>query len=40
MKHDKTTYNDRELRQIGMTADHANQTEKALFFAVTYSFKN
>ncbi len=40
MKHDATTYNDRKLRQIGMTAELANQTETVLFFADTHSLKN
>jgi len=33
MKIDKTTYNDRTERQIGMTADHASRPDKVLFFA-------
>lgn len=33
MKIDKTTYKDREKRQIGMTADHTSQPDKVLFFA-------
>ena len=33
MKIDKTTYIDRKERQIGITADHASQPDKVLFFA-------
>jgi hypothetical protein len=33
MKIDKTTYKDREKRQIGMTADHTIRPDKILFFA-------
>jgi len=33
MKIDKTTYKDREKRQIGMTADHTSRPDKVLFFA-------
>lgn len=33
MKIDKTTYNDRKERQIGMTADHTSRPDKVLFFA-------
>ena len=33
MKHNRTKYNDRENRQIGMTADHTSLPDKVLFFA-------
>ena len=33
MKHDISTYRDRENRQIGMTADHTSRPDKVLFFA-------
>jgi hypothetical protein len=33
MKIDKTTYNDNEKGQIGMTADHTSRLDKVLFFA-------
>ncbi len=33
MKIDKTTYIDREERQIGMTADYTSRPDKVLFFA-------
>ena len=33
MKIDKTTYNDKEKRQNGMTADHTSRPDKVLFFA-------
>lgn len=33
MQIDKTTYNDRKERQIGMTADHTSRPVKVLFFA-------
>ena len=36
MKIDKTTYNDRKERQIGMTADHTSRPDKVLFFADTH----
>lgn len=39
MKIDKTTYNDKEKRQNGMTADHTNRPDKVLFFADTHFFK-
>jgi hypothetical protein len=32
MRNDMTTYIDREMRQIGMTADHISQPDKVLFF--------
>ncbi|MCB0537630.1 MAG: hypothetical protein KDE33_08890 [Bacteroidetes bacterium] len=31
MKHDNAKYNDREIRQIGMTAEHISQPDKVLF---------
>ena len=36
MKIDKTTYNDKEKGQIGMTADHTSRPDKVLFFADTH----
>jgi len=39
MKIDKTTYKDREKRQIGMTADHTSRPDKVLFFADRTFFK-
>lgn len=33
MKIDMTTNIDREIRQIGMTADHTSRPDKVLFFA-------
>jgi len=33
MKHDSTKYNDREIRLIGMTANHTSRPDKVLFFA-------
>lgn len=33
MKVDKTTYNDKEENQNGMTADHTSRPDKVLFFA-------
>ena len=33
MKHDSTKYNEREIRLIGMTANHTSRPDKVLFFA-------
>jgi len=33
MKHNRTTYIDREIRQNDMTADHTSRLDKVLFFA-------
>jgi hypothetical protein len=33
MKIDKTTYKDRKVRLIGMTADHTSRPDKVLFFS-------
>jgi hypothetical protein len=36
MKINKTTYNDRKERQIGLTTDHTSQPDKVLFFAIPH----
>jgi len=33
MKHDMTTYKDKENGHIGMTADHTSRLNKVIFFA-------
>jgi len=40
MKHDNAKYNDREIRQIGMTAEHISRPDKVLFFADPQFFKS
>ncbi len=39
MKQDRTTYKDRENRQIGMTADHTSRPDKVLFFPTAHFLK-